>query len=93
MLSTFRLKVAELKHAILAGKNIIPGSSKFNDIMTERVNNFLSLDYKIFDQNKGFVSHFKPTDEVRQEVAKVFQRYAKNNNAPSFHGQSHGSGG
>ena len=78
----FRMKVAELKHAILAGKNIIPGSSKFNDIMTERVNNFLSLDYKIFDQNKGFVSHFKPTDEIRQEVAKVFQRYAKNNNAP-----------
>ena len=78
----FRMKVAELKHAILAGKNIIPGSTKFNDIMTERVNNFLSLDYKIFDQNKGFVSHFKPTDEVRQEVAKVFQRYAKNNKVP-----------
>ena len=50
--------------------------------MTERVNNFLSLDYKIFDQNTGFVSHFKPTDEVRQEVAKVFQRYAKNNKVP-----------
>ena len=39
----FRTTTADLKNAILQGGNINAGAKEFNDIMFDRVNNFLSV--------------------------------------------------
>jgi len=77
----FRTKVAEMKNSILQGGNINQGAEAFNNIITSRVNKFLTNDYKIVDMNKGLIKGFKPTDEIKEQVAGVIQRYAKANGA------------
>jgi hypothetical protein len=72
----FRVFVANLKDAVLKGGNINRGADDFNTLITDRVNNFLGVDYKIVDFNRGkLIDGFKPTAEVKDEVAKVIQRY------------------
>ena len=78
----FRRTIADLKQAVLSGKNVNVGTKEFNKIMNERTSNFLSSDYKIFDGNKGFLNGYKPTLETKREVADVFARYAKANKTP-----------
>jgi len=78
----FRRTIADLKQAVLSGKNINVGSKQFNEIMNDRTKNFLSSDYKIFDGNRGFLNGFKPALETKREVADVFARYSKANKAP-----------
>ena len=79
----FRRTIADLKQAVLSGKNVNAGTKEFNKIMNERTKNFLSSDYKIFDGNKGFLNGYKPTLETKREVADVFARYSKaGNKAP-----------
>ena len=73
----FRRTIADLKQAVLSGKNVNVGSKEFNKIMNDRTQNFLSSDYKIFDANKGFLNGYKPTLETKKEVADVFARYSK----------------
>jgi hypothetical protein len=74
--SKFRVTVANMKSAILKGGNINKGADEFNTIMTNKVNNFLGVDYKIVDFNKGrIINGFKPTAEVKDEVAQVIMRY------------------
>ena len=74
--SRFRVTVANMKSAILKGGNINKGADEFNTIMTNKVNNFLGVDYKIVDFNKGrIINGFKPTAEVKDEVAQVIMRY------------------
>ena len=74
--SRFRVTVANMKSAILKGGNINKGAEEFNTIMTDKVNNFLGVDYKIVDFNKGrIINGFKPTAEVKDEVAEVIMRY------------------
>ena len=76
----FRTQVANMKSAILKGGNIKAGAEEFNTIITNRVNNFLGVDYKIVDFNKGrIIDGFKPTAEIKDEVAKIIQRYNKEN--------------
>ena len=84
----FRVKVADLKNSILQGGNITQGAEQFNDIISTRVSKFLTNDYKIVDANKGLIKGFKPTDEMKEEVAGVIQRYAKANNAPIDRGRA-----
>ena len=79
----FRIQVANMKSAILKGGNIKGGAEEFNTIITNRVNNFLGVDYKIVDFNKGrLIDGFKPTAEMKDEVAKVIQRYNQANGRP-----------
>lgn len=84
----FRKKVAEVKNSILQGGNINRGAAEFNDIITNRVNKFLVNDYKIVDLNKGLIKGFKPTDELKDEVSKIVQRYYKAQGAPIDKGRS-----
>ena len=79
----FRIQVANMKSAILKGGNIKAGAEEFNTIITNRVNNFLGVDYKIVDFNKGrLIDGYKPTAEMKDEVAKVIQRYNAANGKP-----------
>jgi hypothetical protein len=78
----FRRTIADLKQAVLSGKNINVGTKEFNNIMNDRTKNFLSSDYKIFDANTGFLNGYKPTLETKKEVADVFARYSKANKTP-----------
>ncbi|MBY9022008.1 MAG: hypothetical protein KGD67_13225, partial [Candidatus Lokiarchaeota archaeon] len=72
----FRVFAANLKDAVLKGGNLNRGADDFNTLITDRVNNFLGVDYKIVDFNRGkLIDGFKPTAEVKDEVAKVIQRY------------------
>jgi hypothetical protein len=84
----FRSRSAELKREILSGGNINVGASKFNDILDDRIRNFLSYDYKIFDKNVGWFTGFKPTQDMKDQVAKVFQRYARANGVKLDEGQA-----
>jgi hypothetical protein len=85
---SFRKKVAEVKNSILQGGNINKGAAEFNDIITNRVNKFLVNDYKIVDLNKGLIKGFKPTDELKDEVSKIVQRYYKAQGAPIDKGRA-----
>ena len=84
----FRTKVANIKNDILQGGNISKGADEFNDIMTNRVNKFLTNDYKIVDANKGLIKGFKQTDELKEEVGNVIQRYYKSNGVPIDKGRA-----
>ena len=75
----FRIKVAEMKNVLFEGGNINVGVKEFNDLMFERSYKYLLNDYKIFDMNMGFVTKFKPTNEIRQEVSKIFERNIRAN--------------
>ena len=75
----FRSTVAQMKDVLFKGGNINVGIKEFNDLMFDRGYKYLLNDYKIFDMNTGFVHKFKPTNEIRQEVAKVFERNIKAN--------------
>ena len=75
----FRTTTADLKNAVLQGGNINAGAKEFNDIMFDRVNNFLSSDYKLIDLNKGLFDGYIPTRESIDEVIQVIQRYGRAN--------------
>jgi len=78
----FRTKVANIKNDILQGGNISKGADEFNDIMSSRISKFLINDYKIVDANKGLIKGFKPTDELKEQVGKIIQRYYQAQNFP-----------
>lgn len=77
--TTFRNKVVKMKNTLFEGGNINTGLKDFNDLMFERGYKYLANDYKIFDKNMGFVHKFKPTNELRKDVARIFERNAKAN--------------
>jgi hypothetical protein len=76
---SFRQTAAGLKNMIAANKNVNVATSEFNKILNERARNVLGTGYKIIDLNKGLLSGYKPALEVKEQVAKILQRYAKNN--------------
>ena len=80
----FRTTAASLKNSIAKNKNVNVAINDLNDILNNRVKYNLGNDYKIFDMNTGIVDGFKPTLSVKQEVAKVIQRYHRNNGEKSF---------
>ena len=84
----FRTKVANIKNDILQGGNISKGADEFNKIITNRVNKFLTNDYKIVDANKGLIKGFKQVDEVKEEVGGIIQRYYKAQGAPIDKGRA-----
>jgi len=84
----FRTKAANIKNDILQGGNITRGADEFNDIMANRANKFLINDYKIVDANKGLIKGFKPTDELKEQVGKIIQRYYQSQNFPIDKGRA-----
>jgi len=77
--TTFRKAATGLKNLIGASKNVTTSTEKLNKILNEKIKNVLSVDYKIIDDNTGLFNGYVPTAENINEVAKVLQRYAKNN--------------
>ena len=77
--SAFRNTATALKNLINSSKNVKVGTEKLNKILNEKVKNVLAVDYKIIDDNRGLFNGYRPTAENIEEVAKVLQRYARNN--------------
>ena len=81
---SFRTTAAALKNTIAQNKNVNVGIKELNEILNNRVKYNLGNDYKIFDMNTGIIDGFKPTLSVKQEVAKVIQRYHRTNGEKNF---------
>jgi len=77
--TTFRETSASLKNLIGASKNVFAGVNKLNSVLNERLKNVLAVDYRLVDENAGLFNQYKPIAEDIERVAKVLQRYAKNN--------------
>ena len=75
----FRETATGLKNLISSSKNVKVGVQKLNNILNERVKNVLGVDYRIIDDNRGLFNGYRPTAESIEEVAKVLQKYARNN--------------
>ena len=75
----FRETATGLKNLIAASKNVTVGTEKLNKILNERIKNVLAVDYKIIDDNRGLFNGYRPATENIEEVAKVLQRYARDN--------------
>ena len=79
-LEKYRNNMNIFKNSILQGKNLNVAPKQFNDIMNDRFKNFLSTEYKILtDKNVGPITGYKITNEMVDEVAETFIRYAKSN--------------
>tara|TARA_R100001224_G_scaffold7973_1_gene4284 strand:+ start:930 stop:5126 length:4197 start_codon:yes stop_codon:yes gene_type:complete len=79
-LTKYRDTMNIFKNSILQGKNLNVAPKEFNQIMSDRFKNFLSTEYKILtDQGIGPISGYKITNEMVDEVAETFMRYAKSN--------------
>ena len=79
-LANIRHSFVGFKNSILRGNNINVAPKEFNDLMMDRFVNNLSTDFRIFtDQTILPINAFKPTREVKEEVARIFQRHAKAN--------------
>ena len=79
-LSKYRNTMNTFKNSILQGGNLNVAPKQFNEIMNDRFKNFLSTEYKILtDKGVGPITGYKPTNEMIDEVADVFVRYAKSN--------------
>ena len=75
----FRETAAGLKSLIGASKNVNVSINKLNQILNERVKSVLAVDYRIVDDNTGIFNGYKPAAENIDRVAKILQRYAKDN--------------
>jgi len=75
----FRETATGLKNLIAASKNVKVGTEKLNNILNERIKNVLAVDYKIIDDNAGLFNGYTPTNENINQVAKILQRYARDN--------------
>jgi len=75
----FRETATGLKNLIAASKNVKVGTEKLNNILNERIKNVLAVDYKIIDDNAGLFNGYTPTNESINQVAKILQRYARDN--------------
>ncbi len=79
-LTKYRDTMNVFKNSILQGKNLNVAPTEFNQIMNDRFKNFLSTEYKILtDKGVGPISGYKITNEMVDEVADVFVRYARAN--------------
>ena len=71
---------AEFLNAIVKGGNLNIATKQFVDIMTDRVRDTLSTQYKIFkDNGVKAIDEFTPAKDVRDEVRDIFVRNAADN--------------
>ena len=79
-LEKYRNNMNIFKNSILQGKNLNVAPKQFNDIMNDRFQNFLSTEYKILtEKGVGPVTGYKITNEMVDDVAAMFVRYARSN--------------
>ena len=76
----YRNNMNIFKNSILKGGNLNVAPKQFNDIMNDRLQNFLSTEYKILtDKKMGAISGYKVTNDAVDAVAESYVRYAKSN--------------
>ena len=79
-ITKFRKAQTLFLNEIAAGKNLNIGIKDLNDIMLRRFKNFTSNDYKALEPSGFFgLQGYKPTKDTIDEVAKIFQRYYRQN--------------
>lgn len=76
-----RKKFNTFKNSLLQGGNINAANKEFMDIMSERMRNIFTSEYKIFE-GKSILPflNYKPTESAINGVKAVFDKYAKQNN-------------
>jgi len=90
-LSGIRQSFVGFKNSILRGNNVVKGIDEFNDLMYDRFTNNLSTDFRIFTDNPIIpINAFKPTQEMKTEVAKIFKRHAEANGSKMTLEEAHG---
>jgi hypothetical protein len=90
-LSSIRQSFVGFKNSILRGNNVVPSIQEFNDIMVKRFTDNLSTDFRIFTDKPIIpINAFKPTQEAKTEVAKIFKRHAEANNSKMTLEEAHG---
>jgi hypothetical protein len=84
-----RNKFSELMDITAEGPIGIPAGAKekyktdLRSLMGDRVKQYIGTTYRIFqDQNFGFYSRYKPTDESVNKAKELFKRYAAKNKNP-----------
>ena len=80
----FRTVAANLKNVIAKNKNTNVAVEELNTILNNRVKYNLGSDYKIFDMNMGLFDGFKPTLAAKEDVARIIQKYHKQNGEKDF---------
>jgi len=71
---------ADFMNVIYKGGNINPSKNAFVDLMNDRINISLSNEFKIFgDKSLKAIDEFAPAASVKDDVANVFIRTAKDN--------------
>jgi|6_EtaG_2_1085325.scaffolds.fasta_scaffold03132_3 hypothetical protein len=71
---------AEFLNAVVKGGNLNVATKEFVGIMTERIQNTLTTQYKIFkDNGVKAIDEFAPAKDVRDEVRDIFVRNAADN--------------
>ena len=71
---------ADFMNVIYKGGNVNPGKNAFVDLMNDRINISLSNEFKIFgDKSLRAIDEFAPAASVKNDVANVFIRTAKDN--------------
>ena len=75
-----RNKFNTFKNSLLQGGNVNAANKEFMDIMSERMRNIFTSEYKIFE-GKSILPflNYKPTESAINGVKSVFEKYAKQN--------------
>jgi len=68
------------KNTLLNGGNITTASNKFGEIMSERMRNIFTSEYKIFTDDSILpFQRYKPTAEAMDQLKNMFKRYGLEN--------------
>jgi len=71
---------ADFMNIIYKGQNINVAKNEFVNLMNDRIRNSLSTEFKIFgDKSVRAIDGYAPSSSIRNEVAQVFIRAAKEN--------------
>ena len=78
---TAREQFKDFMNTLLSNGNIQTNAKEFNKIMSDRIKNMFTSDYKIFTQNNSIVPMFnyKPASDVLQDAGDILAKFAKKN--------------
>ena len=80
---------ADFLNIIYKGRNVNVSKNEFTQIINDRIKNSLSLEFKIFgDKSLKAVDEFAPAASVKDQVANIFMRSAKENGKVMSKGES-----
>jgi len=80
---------ADFLNTIYKGKTVNVSKNEFTQIINDRIKNSLSLEFKIFgDKSLKAVDEFAPAASVKDQVANIFMRSAKENGKVMSKGES-----